>query len=366
MPALEPLTQWFAVLLILSLGLCDGLIIFHSYSSRIPVSTAFAVVLAVYHLAIVIAGITSPLLGETFKSLRTRRAHSVPVVLISSALTLLFAGLALWATVDPINARFLLSFATFQVVATGLPIIIQLVAIAHIAWGCSEVAIREGAIQLREDEPIPDTDADAQPQNSSPPSDTIALDPKRPVSMRFLITSLLITLMSANIVMVMPDLYNYPLTLYTSVIIILHHLILIFSSVDRVHFDSISANPGAIPGANGTNEDTMIIATRTTFFLTESISSRLRSTLARRILVGLMPIFALLSAWCAFFLFYWAYEEFLVILQVMEAVGLMVFAVRSWYKMRRDNAGYGPVLADEEERLEAEGDAGRATEGPVP
>jgi hypothetical protein len=147
---LESLSQPLAILLILSLGLCDALLIYAAIGKLR--SVIIVIILAIYHLAVVIAAVTSPLLGETFKSLRTRRAHSALALGLASVFTLLSVGLQLWVTIDLDGALLLLVHLgplVVTLVTMMLPLAFQLVAVAHIAWGCSEVEIREGAIQVR-------------------------------------------------------------------------------------------------------------------------------------------------------------------------------------------------------------------------
>jgi hypothetical protein len=151
--------------------------------------------------------------------------------------------------------------------------------------------------------------------------------------MRFLLFSLLTSLMIANLAL---EDQNDPLSFIISLIIIIHHLILFLSSIDRVHFDSDSGTGAGI---------------RTSFLFPESISHRLRSTLSRQILVGSMPTLAGLSALCALLTYSWGYMRILTVLQIIEGIGLFICGVRSWNRIRRDETG--PVVLEEEERLHA-------------
>ncbi|THU85523.1 hypothetical protein K435DRAFT_805828 [Dendrothele bispora CBS 962.96] len=345
------LTQCLTFLVIFSLLLCDtALILLPIYdSNRYAYASIPAIILTIYHVAVILAAIRSPLLGETFKSLRTRKTLSAVALLLCSFFTLVAAGLQIWVHVDPNAEDKFRVYNIVQGLTIGIVMVMQIVAIAYIAWGCSEVEIREGAIRLREDEPVPEFDDNEAQETQLPPtsSDTLALDPERPISMRFLAASAINTLMLCNLAYDYKDTTNIIITIF----LLVHHFILIISSFDYVRVDRETG-----------------VVTRETFYVHNKISIVLRSSLAKKVFVGLIFVLAILlggGTGLAFnkyvFLRRQHPEDAYVggilaqaILQMVETVALLGVGIHSWARMRREMSGGGAmVLPEEEEGLQA-------------
>jgi len=201
--------------------------------------------------------------------------------------------------------------------------------------------------QLRDDEPVPELDDNEQTQGSAIPpvsSDALALDPDRPVSMRFLFASFLNSLMLCNLAYDDHETFTFTETLF----IIIHHFILIISSVDFVRKDPDTG-----------------VTTRTAFYIHDRISYVIRSTLATKIFVGLMFVLAVLVGIGAGF----SFDAFIHkdiepshrrnevlyqgIMQTIEGLGLLGAGVYSSVKIRREGSKRGGVTLEEEQILQA-------------